>query len=124
MERALGRAVPGKPYVDTGPVLERDLARRAGLGWFGKNTMLIHPARGSFFVLGALLVGEALAPDAPFAADRCGTPASAPIRDGSFAAARTKPVRRSSAASSSGGRVTPLAAARRSSAATGSSAKR
>jgi epoxyqueuosine reductase len=73
MERALGRPVAAKPYADTGPILERDLARRAGLGWFGKNTMLINPGRGSFFFLGALLVGEALAPDAPFEADRCGT---------------------------------------------------
>jgi epoxyqueuosine reductase len=73
MERALGRPVAAKPYADTGPILERDLARRAGLGWFGKNTMLIHPGRGSFFFLGALLVGEALAEDAPFGADRCGT---------------------------------------------------
>jgi epoxyqueuosine reductase len=73
LEERLGRAVPGKPYVDTGPLLERDLARRAGLGWFGKNTMLIHPQRGSFLFLGALLVGVELAPDAPFEADRCGT---------------------------------------------------
>jgi epoxyqueuosine reductase len=73
LEARLGRTVPGKPYVDTGPLLERDLARRAGLGWFGKNTMLIHPQRGSFLFLGALLVGEPLAPDAPFEADRCGS---------------------------------------------------
>ncbi|CAA9348336.1 MAG: Epoxyqueuosine reductase [uncultured Gemmatimonadaceae bacterium] len=73
LEARLGRAVPGKPYVDTGPLLERDLARRAGLGWFGKNTNLIHPTRGSFHFLGALLVGIELAPDAPFEADRCGT---------------------------------------------------
>ena len=73
IEQELGTPVRGKAYVDTGPILERDLAQRAGLGWIGKNTMLINPERGSFFFLGALLLDLALTPDAPFEADRCGT---------------------------------------------------
>ena len=73
LERDAGRAIAGKPYVDTGPILERDLARRAGLGWFGKNTNLLNPRLGSFFFLGALVLDAELVPDAPFEADRCGT---------------------------------------------------
>jgi epoxyqueuosine reductase len=69
----LGRGVRGKAYVDTGPILERDIARRAGLGWFGKNTNLINPRLGSFFFLGVLLIELELEADAPFEADRCGT---------------------------------------------------
>ena len=69
----LGVTVPGKAYTDTGPILERELARRAGLGWFGKNTMLISPKHGSFFFIGVLLLALELEADAPFASDHCGT---------------------------------------------------
>ena len=73
ISQQLGRDVRGRGFVDTGPILERDLARRAGLGWFGKNTNLINPKTGSFFFIGALLMDLELTPDAPFEADRCGT---------------------------------------------------
>ena len=73
LESETGREIRGKAYVDTGPILERELARSAGLGWFGKNTNLINPRIGSFFFIGALLIDLDLAPDAPFEADRCGS---------------------------------------------------
>src|SRR5438132_6203123 len=73
LESELGRRISGKAYVDTGPILERDLARKAGLGWFGKNTSLINPAIGSFFFIGSLVLDLDLEPDAPFEYDRCGS---------------------------------------------------
>ena len=68
--------VPGsvaRGVVDTAPLLERDFARRAGLGWVGKNTMLIDKHRGSFFFLAALLTSVELTPDRPHESSHCGT---------------------------------------------------
>ena len=72
IERQVGHAVPNRWYTDTGPLLERDLAQRAGLGWIGKNTCLIHPRLGSYFLLAEILLGVKLEPDTPFTSDHCG----------------------------------------------------
>lgn len=66
-----GEPIEGRAFVDSGPVLERDFAGVAGLGWIGKNTHLISPKRGSWFFLGELFVDLPLVYDRPIR-DRCG----------------------------------------------------
>ena len=59
--------------VDTAPLLERDFAQLAGLGWIGKNTLLLNKHAGSWFFLAALLTDSALDYDQPHETDHCGT---------------------------------------------------
>jgi epoxyqueuosine reductase len=73
IEEQVGQPVPNRWYTDTGPILERELAQRAGLGWIGKNSCLINPVQGSYFLLAEILLGIELEPDPPFTPDRCGT---------------------------------------------------
>jgi epoxyqueuosine reductase len=66
-------ATLARTYADAGPVPERELAQRAGLGWIGKNTMLVSPEHGSFHFIGSVFTDLALDQDQPFEADRCGS---------------------------------------------------
>ena len=77
LEQLAGRIAEHTPHewkacVDTAPLLERSYARRAGLGWIGKNQCLINEPRGSWFFLGELLTSLVIEPDSP-PPDRCGT---------------------------------------------------
>jgi epoxyqueuosine reductase len=73
IEQQIGTAVPNRWYTDTGPILERELAQRSGLGWIGKNTCLINPKQGSYFLLAEILLGVELEPDPSFHVDHCGS---------------------------------------------------
>ncbi len=72
IETQVGEPVANRWYTDTGPLLERELAQRAGLGWIGKNSCLIHPSGGSNYLLAEILLGIEMEVDAPFEADYCG----------------------------------------------------
>ena len=73
IEEQVGHPIPNRCYTDSGPILERELAQRAGLGWVGKNSMLINPRAGSTFFLAEIFLGIELEPDQSFATDHCGT---------------------------------------------------
>ncbi|MEW4488946.1 tRNA epoxyqueuosine(34) reductase QueG [Thalassoglobus sp. JC818] len=76
LQSMIHESTPGaktRIVVDTAPLLERDFAKLAGLGWFGKNTLLINKHIGSFFFLAALLTNVELEPDPPHLNSHCGT---------------------------------------------------
>lgn len=62
----------GRGFVDSAPILEREWAKRAGIGWAGKNTLIINPKRGSYFFIAVMIVDLELAYDEPIK-DYCGT---------------------------------------------------
>lgn len=64
--------VNGRCFVDSAPVMEREWAQRSGIGWNGKNTLTIHPRRGSYFFLAELIIDIEVSPDAPMR-DHCGS---------------------------------------------------
>jgi epoxyqueuosine reductase len=76
LQREIAALLPGsRPlwYSDTGAILERGWAERAGLGWIGKHSGLLSEERGSYFLLGEILLDRELEPDAPPPRERCGT---------------------------------------------------
>jgi len=72
LEESIGSPIDGRVFVDSAPVMERDWARRAGVGWTGKNTLLINPKAGSYFFLAEVISDLDLAPDQEIK-DYCGS---------------------------------------------------
>ncbi|MDF2156333.1 tRNA epoxyqueuosine(34) reductase QueG [Algoriphagus sp. CAU 1675] len=65
--------IDGRAFVDSAPVMERQWAQKAGLGWLGKNSLLLNRKMGSFFFLAELIIDLEAEPDAPLTKDFCGT---------------------------------------------------
>lgn len=65
--------IEGRAFVDSAPVMERQWAQKAGLGWIGKNSLLLNRQMGSFFFLAELIIDLEVEPDSPIAKDYCGT---------------------------------------------------
>ena len=72
LEGLVGQTVDLRIFTDTAPIMEKQLAVRAGLGWIGKNGLLINPEYGSFFFLTEIFLGIQLPPDEPFSKGLCG----------------------------------------------------
>lgn len=73
LESITGKQIQNRWYTDTGPILEREFAQRAGLGWIGKNSCLINPEIGSYILLAEIFLGIKLEFDQPVVKDYCGT---------------------------------------------------
>lgn len=71
--RELYGDVQARGFVDSAPIMERAWAKKAGLGWTGKNTLLISKKRGSFFFLATIVMDIEVAEDLPFQTDHCGS---------------------------------------------------
>jgi epoxyqueuosine reductase len=65
--------IGGRAFVDSAPVMERQWAQKSGLGWLGKNSLLLNKEMGSFFFLAELVIDLEVAPDPPMRKDYCGT---------------------------------------------------
>lgn len=65
--------INGRSFVDSAPIMERQWAQKAGLGWIGKNSLLLNREMGSFFFLAELIIDLEVTPDLPLANDYCGT---------------------------------------------------
>jgi epoxyqueuosine reductase len=73
IHQTVGKDIQAARFTDSAPILERELAQRAGLGWIGRNSCLISPEFGSAFMLAEIFIDLPLQPDPPFVDDRCGT---------------------------------------------------